>query len=215
MLNSSLRSASAVVSREVFDSLPDGMKFIDSNGDPVFQALVLTAENPDALEPQIQQLAQGIEGHAYVFNVGAQARTERNVMLVLGVFIYGFIILISLICIANIFNTVTTNISLRRKEFAMLRSVGMTPGSFNRMVRFESVFYGLKALLYGIPISIAVALVLYKMQSDVFDMGFSLPWASYAAAVVLIFIIVGATMLYSMSKVKKENIIDALKAEIM
>lgn len=215
VLNSSLHSASAVISREVFDSLPDEMKSIDSNGTPSFQALVLTAENPDALETQIQKLTQGLEGRAYVFNVGAQTRSENNAMLVLGVFIYGFIILISLICIANIFNTVNTNISLRRKEFAMLRSVGMTPGSFNRMVRFESIFYGLKALLYGIPISIAVALLLHGMQSGVFDIGFSLPWASYAAAVMLIFIIVGATMLYSSAKVKKENIIDALKAEIM
>lgn len=215
VLNSSLTSASAVISREIFDSLPDEVKHIDSNGNPSFQALALTAENADTLETQIQQLTQNLTGSTHVFNVEAQTRSEHNLMLVLGVFIYGFITLISLICIANIFNTVSTNISLRRREFAMLRSVGMTPESFNRMIRFESIFYGLKALLYGLPISLAVTLLLYKMQSDVFDTGFSLPWASYAVAIVLIFIIVGATMLYSSAKVKKENIIDALKAEIM
>lgn len=215
ILVSSLDSVSAVVSRKVFDSLPDHLKNIDSSGNPSFQQLFLTAKNTDTLETELQELLKGVSGRTYVFNVAAEAQSERNMMLVLGIFIYGFIILISLICIANIFNTVTTNIALRRREFAMLRSVGMTPKSFNRMIRFESVFYGLKALLYGLPISIAVSLLLHGMQADVFEIGFSLPWVSYGAAVVFIFVIVGATMLYSSAKVKKENIIDALKEEIM
>jgi len=218
VLISPLNNVSVVMGREVFDSLPDELKSIDPNGNPGFQQLFLSCENADALEIQIQELTQDISSrssYVYIFNVAAQTRSEQNLMLVLGVFIYGFIVLISLICIANIFNTVTTNIALRRREFAMLRSVGMTPGSFNRMIRFESVFYGLKALLYGLPISLAVSLLLHGMQSDVFELGFPLPWASYGAAIVLIFIIVGATMLYSSAKVKKENIIDALKIENM
>lgn len=211
VLDSPLDSIVMVVSREVFDSLPDNLKSIDSHGNPSFRQLFLTAENPDELEPRIQEITQGISGDTYVFNVAAEAQQERNIMLVLGTFIYGFIILISLICIANIFNTVTTNVALRRREFAMLRSVGMTPKSFNKMIHFESVFYGLKALLYGLPISLAITLLLHHTQSDVLDIGFSLPWASYGLAVVLIFIIVGATMLYSSAKIKKENIIEALK----
>lgn len=211
-----LDNVSAVVSREVFDALPDNFKHIDSNGNPSLQQLLLTCENADALETQIQELTQGLSGNpTIVTNIAANSQRERNLMLVLGVFIYGFIILISLICIANIFNTVTTNVALRRREFAMLRSVGMTPESFNRMIRFESVFYGLKALLYGLPISFAVSLLLYRLQADVFEIGFSLPWASYGVAVALIFVIVGATMLYASDKIKKENIIDALKAENM
>lgn len=215
ILVSTLDRISAVVSKEVFDSLPDDLRSIDSNGNPSFQQLFMTCENADALEPKIQELMQGVSGRTYIFNVATRARSERNMMLVLGIFIYGFITLISLICIANIFNTVTTNIALRRREFAMLRSVGMTPNSFNRMIRFESIFYGLKALLYGLPISVAVSLLLYNIGSDVFTFTLSLPWASYGAAVVLIFVIVGVTMLYSSAKIKKENIIDALKAEIM
>ncbi len=215
VLVSSLNSISAVVSREVFDSLPASLKSIDSNGNPGFQQLFLNCEDADGIEVKIQELTHGVSGRRYIYNVAAGARSERNMMLVLGIFIYGFITLISLICIANIFNTVTTNIALRRREFAMLRSVGMTPKSFSRMIRFESIFYGLKALLYGIPISAGISLLLHNIGSEVFEFGFSLPWASYGAAIVLILVIVGATMLYSSSKVRKENIIDALKTEIM
>ena len=213
----SLYNIAAVASKDVFDSLSNPVRtyLTDSDEESSFRVLVMTAKNPDAVETQILKLTQGLEDRTHIFNVTAQARREYNMMLVLNIFIYGFIILISLICTTNIFNTVNSNISLRRKEFAMLRSVGMTPGSFNRMIRFESIFYGLKALLYGIPISIAIALLLYRIQSDVFDTGFSLPWASYAAAIVLIFAIVSMTMYYSSSKVRKENIIDGLKVDGM
>lgn len=218
VLISLLNEISLVVSREVFDSLPDYLKDMDSVETPNFQHLFLTSENTDTLETQIHEITEmtrDVYGRVYVFNVAANARSERNQMLVLGIFTYGFISLISLICIANILNTVTTNIALRRREFAMLRSVGMTPKSFSRMIRFESVFYGLRALLYGLPISFAVSLLLHRIQADVFDVGFSLPWSSYGVAVLLVFIIVATTMLYSSAKTEKESIIDALKAETM
>jgi putative ABC transport system permease protein len=141
------------------------------------------------------------------------ARSERNTETFLGVFVYGFIILISLICIANIINTVSTNIGLRRRELAMLRSVGMTPKGFNRMMRFESIFYGLKGLLWGLPISILIALLLFRMQINVLGMQFSLPWVSYIVAVFMILVIVLASMAYSTHRIKKENIIDELKQE--
>ncbi len=121
----------------------------------------------------------------------------------------------TLICIANILNTVTTNIRLRRREFAMLRSVGMTPRSFNRMIAFESIFYGLKALLWGLPISVLIAWLLYRSSQDVFAFGFALPWKSYVVAVIAVFVIVGATMLYSTVRVKKENIVDVLKRQFV
>ena len=74
--------------------------------------------------------------------------------LLIQIFVYGFILVISLIGLTNIFNTITTNMRLRSKEFAMLRSVGMTNREFNRMVRLESLFYAVKALLIGIPLGV-------------------------------------------------------------
>jgi putative ABC transport system permease protein len=113
-------------------------------------AVYMTAQEDQRLEAQLNELTQNLPASGYsIYNLKDMARSEQNLNTFLGVFVYGFIILISLICIANIFNTVTTNIALRRREFAMLRSVGMTPNSFNRMIRFESIFYGLKALLWG------------------------------------------------------------------
>ena len=95
----------------------------------------------------------------------------------------------------------------------MLRSVGMTPGGFNKMVRYESVFYGLKSLLYGLPVSLVLAYLLYRESGTMLDTPFTLPWVNYAVAIAMILAIVFATMLYSTARIKRENIVDALKQE--
>lgn len=95
----------------------------------------------------------------------------------------------------------------------MLKSVGMTPKGFNKMLNYESIFYGMKALLYGLPISLVIMYLMYRSFSNSFAYRFNLPWVSLLVTVLGVFIIVGVTMLYSSSKVKKENIIDALKQE--
>ncbi|MNP44472.1 FtsX-like permease family protein [compost metagenome] len=95
----------------------------------------------------------------------------------------------------------------------MLKSVGMTPNGFNKMINYESVFYGIKSLLYGLPISIVIMYLIYRSMMSSFSYGFTLPWMSILCVIAAVFIIVSAAMLYSSSKVKKENIIDALKQE--
>lgn len=141
------------------------------------------------------------------------AEADRNIVTIVQVFAYGFIVLISLIAAANVFNTISTNISLRRREFAMLKSIGMTAKGFNRMMNFECVLYGIKSLLYGLPVSIAITYWIYRSVSEGFVTNFQLPWKAIAIAVSSVFIVVFATMMYSMSKIKKDNPIDALKNE--
>lgn len=95
----------------------------------------------------------------------------------------------------------------------MLKSVGMTPKGFNKMIHYESVFYGIKSLLYGIPLSIIVMILIHRATQSSFTYSFTLPWASLLYCFAAVFVIVSSAMLYSSSKVKKENIIDGLKQE--
>ncbi len=215
VLTGELSRATFIVSDDVWNSIAGSFseeKFEQLKGySAISYESYMTTSDDQYVEKQIAQLTEG-KG-VNVFNLKSASRSEQNLQLFLGVFVYGFIILISLISIANIFNTVSTNIALRRREFAMLRSVGMTPRSFGSMIRFESIFYGLKGLLYGLPISVAVAFLLFGMQQSVLTSTFTLPWVSYGVAVLMILVIVFSTMLYSTSKIKKENILDALKEE--
>jgi len=148
-------------------------------------------------------------------NVAAMMEQSRNIILVINVFTYGFTILIALIAVANVFNTVSTSINLRRREFAMLRSVGMTDKGFNRMMNFECIFYGLKALLYGLPVSIAVTYLIYRAVFTGVEVPFTLPWGSLAISVVSVFVVVFASMLYAVNTIKKANVIDALRNDVL
>ncbi|WP_165998535.1 ABC transporter permease [Bacillus sp. Cs-700] len=148
-----------------------------------------------------------------VYNVVQSRQRDKQMILFMSVFTYGFISLISLISIANIFNTISTSISLRKREFAMLKSIGMTPKGFNKMMNYESIFYGMKAILYGIPISIAIMYLMYLSFRSTFVYGFTLPWMSLLLVIIAIFIIVGSAMFYSIKKLEKNNIVDTLKQE--
>lgn len=148
-----------------------------------------------------------------LFDYAANAETNRNVITIIRVFAYGFIVLISLIAAANVFNTISTNISLRRREFAMLKSVGMTQKGFRRMMNCECLLYGSKALLLGLPVSCSITYLIYRAVTTAYETSFHLPWAAIGIAVLSVFLVVFATMMYAMRKVKKDNPIDALKNE--
>lgn len=148
-----------------------------------------------------------------LFDYAETEESKRALITVVNVFSYGFIILISLIALANVFNTISTNISLRRREFAMLKSIGMTQKGFNKMMNYECLLYGIKGLMYGIPVSIGVTYLIYRSVIEGWETKFFIPWYSVVITVGSVFVVVFSTMLYSMSKIKKDNPIDALRNE--
>ncbi|MDQ0971374.1 putative ABC transport system permease protein [Neobacillus niacini] len=200
----SLGSVNLIVPQSTMDSL------LANTDIEVFPYVYLNSSDPMATQTAIEDRK---DSNVNVFNVYQQRQQDEQMIMLMSVFTYGFITLISLISIANIFNTISTSISLRKREFAMLRSVGMTPNGFNKMIQYESIFYGVKALTYGLPISVLVMLAIHRSTNYTFEYGFLLPWMSILFVIVVIFLIVGSAMLYSISKIKNENIIESLKQE--
>lgn len=143
----------------------------------------------------------------------ASVESSRAMVTVINIFSYGFIILISLIAAANVFNTISTNINLRRREFAMLKSIGMTPKAFSKMMDFECLLYGFKGLLYGLPVSFVMTWMIYNAVGHGLEIAFFIPWYSIAIAIGSVFLVVFITMLYSMRRIRKENTIDTLRNE--
>ncbi len=156
--------------------------------------------------------ANGFNGNN-LFNYAEQAEESRNVITIVTVFSYGFIVLISLIAAANVFNTISTNFNLRRREFAMLRSVGLSVKGLYRMLNFECLLYGAKALLLGLPVSAVTSFFIYLAVTSGFYTSYRLPLYAMGISSLSVFLVVFATMLYSMNKIKKDNPIDALKNE--
>jgi putative ABC transport system permease protein len=150
---------------------------------------------------------------ANLFDSAADRESERSLVLIVKVFSYGFILMISLIAAANVFNSISTNIALRRREFAMLRSIGMTGKSLIGMMHYECLLCGTKALAFGLPVSLLVTWLIYAVLQMGIEEHFHIPWVAAGIAVCSVFIVVFASMLYAMQKVKNENPMDALKNE--
>ena len=148
---------------------------------------------------------------SYIADYTQDKETSNAIVMIVNVFSYGFIILISLIVIANVFNTISTNILLRRQEFAMLKSVGMTKKSLNKMMNYECVFYGIKGLIFGMIIAVLATYAMCNVMSEGFNVGFYIPVQSIVVVVISIFIVVFASMIYTMSKIKKDNVIETLR----
>ncbi|MDE6036604.1 MAG: ABC transporter permease [Ruminococcus sp.] len=160
-----------------------------------------------------QQLEENSFNTTSLFDETAESEKEQNLVTIIKVFAYGFIILISLIACANVFNTISTNVILRRREFAMLRSIGMTNKELRRMMNYECVMYGTKSLIFGLPVSFGMSYLIHIALNNGFDNGFFIPWKAVAIAVLSVFMVVFATMLYSMTKIKSDNLIETLKNE--
>lgn len=159
--------------------------------------------------------SEGITANYSLYNANEIFEQNRNIVFVVDVFTYVFVFMISLIATANVFNTISTNIKLRRREFAMLRSVGMSDRDFSKMMNFECAFFGMKTLLFGVPIAVLLSWLIYRgMDAGGAKIGFIFPWASLIISVIGVFFLVFITMLYATRSIKKENIIDALRDDM-
>jgi putative ABC transport system permease protein len=200
-----------IVSDAVFDGLSDRMLQL---GPTALGHMTVKSDNPDAALAAIERLYKSTVGGKFSYYSMKDFNQSNNLQTLLtNLFFYGFLTLITLIGVTNIVNTLDTNIKLRRREIAMLKSVGLTPEGFLRMLRYESLFYGLTALLYGLPIGIALSFLIYKQFGGVIYFAFSLPWGAIAACVLGILAIVFATMMVSGAMIRNDNIVDTLKEE--
>lgn len=174
----------------------------------------IKAKDSYKVEEEINQFYKSkniSENDFMVSNVEEAVRANNAIVLVISIFLYGFIAVITAIGITNIFNTITTNMNLRKKEFAMLKSIGMTKKEFNRMIRLESVFYGLKSLIIGIPIGTLLSYAIFKAFETNMGMPYALPIKAILISVVFVAVVITIIMKYSMSKINKQNIIEPIR----
>ena len=222
MYSSTIRMGTRITDWPFFLSKSNGTTFLlpASARDTVFPGdgvvygeYLITAEDHRAVVQELKNMALAQGAHVSHYDLAASEESDRNTITIIRVFSYGFVVLISLIAAANVFNTITTNIHLRRREFAMLKSVGMSRSGFNRMMNYECLLYGSRALLFGLPVSLLVALLIHRSVIYAFDMPFRVPWKAMGISALSVFLVVFVTMLYAMSKIKKDDPIEALKNE--
>lgn len=171
----------------------------------------IQTDDTQKLQEEIRALDGGIDWNFTDYD--AFAKENNAMVLIISIFLYGFITVISVIGITNVFNTITTNMALRSREFAILKSIGMTEKEFRKMIRYESILYGTKALACGVPVGVLLSYLLYRQFVNIVEVPYEIPWAQIGIAAVFVFLIIFLTMGYSMRKTKKQNIIETIRSE--
>lgn len=187
----------------------NGGRYIESN------LYAESVENGPEISAYIdeQTKAGKIGNEVSYIDVRENMSQMRRMYLLISIFLYGFIIVVTLIGVTNVFNTITTNIALRAKEFAMLKSVGMTSKEFNHMVRLESLMYATKALIIGIPIGLLLSFGFYQSVANSVDFGWQIPWVAILISALAVALLIGVIMRYSVKQVAKQNIIETIRSE--
>lgn len=194
-------------------------ELMDKIGDFYCSSMRINAKDANELCEKIRDEKNSSTAEEFTLhmtNYQEQADEEKRMVLLISIFLYGFITVISLIGVTNIFNTITTNMNLRSKEFAMLKSVGMTQKEFNKMIRLESIFYGVKSLIIGCALGLGISYWMYRVvigAEATSGLSFIFPTGPIAISIVFIGVIVGIIMKYSLSKINKQNIIETIRKD--
>ncbi|MCI8575272.1 MAG: ABC transporter permease [Bacilli bacterium] len=188
-------SQTIFISKSHFSSLS-----LERNGSDEYMnryaAMIIMASDYQSLYSDIEKNYKGSE--TYYHSPRISQKEQKNTMLAIKILLYGFISLVTLIGVTSVFNTIHTSINLRRKEFAMLRSMGLTPSGFNKMILFESLFFGLKSLFFGLPVSFLCMLYVHGTMN-----GFTtrdhiiIPWGAIVIAIIAVFVIILMSLHYS------------------
>ena len=190
----------------VSDEYYDRINGVSSNYDVYFDST-----DASKLQDDIDKILK--DERYFVDNKEENVRIMRNLILLIGIFLYGFITVITLISVTNIFNTITTSMELRKPEFAMLKSVGMTTKEFNRMIRLESIFVCTKSLIFGIPIGLAISYIIYLLLSQDGGLKYHVPFNGIIISSVFVLLLISLLMKYSISKINKQNTIETIRNE--
>ncbi len=176
--------------------------------------LAMNSKDASSTEKALTELKKSLNDKSiYVSNIESEVKQEKDMITLISIFLYGFIIVISLIGVTNVFNTITTSMMLRSKEFAMLKSIGMTHKEFNHMIRLESIMYGLKSLIIGSLLGLLGSYGIYAAIGNKIDLGYIFPGMGIIISIIFVVIIIWLTMRYSLNRVNKQNIIETIRQE--
>lgn len=200
------------------DGLYEGSVGTADSGKPPTREMTFRSRNPEQNRIQMKEMidGSGITASYSLVNYHEILEQNRNMLFIVNLFTVVFSGMIALIAVANVFNTISTNIKLRRRELAMIRSVGMSDRDFMKMMGYECIFYGMRTLLFSLPLSVVFSYLVYLgiAGGDTEGFAFTLPWGSIAISLCGVFLIILITTLYTAGRIRKENIIDALRDDM-
>lgn len=175
--------------------------------DLTIDSITLMSENHEQTVKNIKSMTNFCD----IYDKEQEQADEKAWYFIVNIFLYGFIVVITLIGVTNIFNTITSNMELRKKEFAMLKSIGMTKKEFKRMINLETIMYSVKSLIYGIILGILGSFFIHKVFATKFSSPYQIPFLAISICIISVFILIYIIMRYSIKKCERQNIIETIR----
>ncbi|ETI98809.1 ABC transporter permease [Veillonella dispar] len=191
-----------------YDDLIPSLGITDDKSSSIYY---VATNREKSTRDEVKKVAE--ENNLSVIDSIDEAQKLEQTMNVMKIFVYGFIVVISLVSVTNIINTISTNINLRKREFAVIKSIGVTPQGFKKMIYMESILYGILSLLYGIPIGICMNVIMNRILEGMITVQTLIPYKSILICIISIFIITFIASYIPLKKISKENIIDNIRQE--
>ncbi|MDR1320947.1 MAG: ABC transporter permease [Gracilibacteraceae bacterium] len=171
----------------------------DSAGFTKYANELLTEELPDAFVID-------------TVDVAAHTASQMAIFRFVTVFIYAFVGLLALIALTSVVSVISANMRSRSREFAVLRSAGMTRGGLRRMLDLECVIYAAKSFAYGLVAGSAAAVCIYKIFSRAEQFDFVFPWAGAVVSIALVFAVTFVTMRVTSARRGGESLVETIRA---
>lgn len=166
------------------------------------------AKTQEAIKTVIQQNSSLV-----LINMIDSGRKMKSVVLMIKILLYGFVVVVSCIGCVNIVNTITTNIIIRKREFATIKSIGLTQKGLKKMIVLEGLLYGIKGSIYGSLIACGLSYLLYQAMSNIREQLWIIPWSSICIAIVASLAIGYISVLSPLARLKKDNLIDTVRED--
>lgn len=163
---------------------------------------------PDAKDLEYNELGYTTR----VFKIDDYVKVMNIGIIIATIFVYSFVILLLLIGFTNVISTISTNVQIRFKEFAVLQSVGMTLEGLIRMINLESIMISIKSLIIGLPVGLILTYLVNLPIRKIFPIPYKIPWLAVLISIVLVFSITTIIMGLSIKKIKKNNIIEMIRS---
>ncbi|MEG0408640.1 MAG: FtsX-like permease family protein, partial [Bacilli bacterium] len=167
------------------------------------------------LDQKIEKLIEKYKNYDIEYNNPNMGKYNYLTMIFTIKFvIYAFVLFISLISVTSIINTLNNSINNRKREFAILKSIGMSEKKFNKMIILESFILGVKALFYGLSISLLIVyfiIIESKSLSIIEDLKVPFPFIYIIISIIITIIIIIITNMFAINKIKNDNIIETIR----